>query len=57
MFCWRESMILDFGGSVRFEVEVETDIFGLFVVEIFVDSGFDFFVEVSEAGGAGFGLD
>lgn len=29
----------------------------MFVVEIFVDGGFDFFVEVSEAGGAGFGLD
>lgn len=50
-------MILDFGGGVRFEVEVEADVFGLFVVEIFVDGGFNLFVEVSNAGGAGFGLD
>lgn len=57
MFCSCGSMILDFGGGVWFEVEVETDVFGLFVVEIFVDGGFDFFVEIGDASGAGFGLD
>lgn len=57
MICGYESMILDFGGSVRFEVEIKTNILRLFVVEVFVDGGFDFFVEVGDAGGAGFGLD
>lgn len=52
--CWREVRFL-FGG-VRFEVEVEANIFGLFVVEIFVDSGFNLFVEVSDADGFGAGV-
>lgn len=52
--CWREVRFL-FGG-VRFEIEVEANVFGLFVVEIFVDGGFDFFVEVSDADGFGFGV-
>lgn len=50
-------VFLDFGGCVRFEIEIEANIFRLFVVEIFVDGGFDFLVEFSDAGGAGFGLD
>ncbi len=49
----REYDFLDFGGGVRLEVEVETDVFGLFVVEVFVDGGFDFFVELSDADSCG----
>lgn len=51
---WREVRFL-FGG-VRLEVEVEANIFGLFIIEIFVDGGFDFFVEVGDADGFGFGI-
>ncbi len=47
-------MILSFGG-VGFEVEVEANVFGLFVVEIFVDGRFDFFVEGGNTDGFGLG--
>lgn len=52
--CWREARFL-FGG-VRFEIEVEANVFGLLVVEIFVDGGFNFFVEVGDADGFGVGV-
>lgn len=52
--CWREARFL-FGG-VRFKIEVEANVFGLFIIEIFVDGGFDLFVEVSDADGFGFGV-
>ncbi len=54
MICRAKSMILGFGG-VGFEVEVEANVFGLFVVKIFVDGGFDFFVEGGDTDSFGLG--